>query len=143
MPEEIIYSNNNVQVTNSRVIADGITYPIRNINSVGVKKVRHAAPVSCIFIGFSIPCLLIGASKLLKSYNDAVFRMLGYFEAGLWNLLAFAVLASIAGGLLLLWNYRIAISNASGVSYILKSKNKESLEDIVAHINEAIIKSSQ
>jgi hypothetical protein len=128
--EDIIYSDNAVAVTSTRVVSGGTTYALRNITSV---KIAFSSPD---FIG-PVCLILFGAFILFLTLIP-------------WSPQNYQpVLGAIFGGGLIglgiIWmcnlrpKYHVDISSASGEIHALTSKNKAYIQRIVQSVNEAIV----
>ena len=130
MSEDIIYSDNNVSISTSRIVIGATTYALRNITSV---KMSFTPAKS----GCAIALIVLGAIVLLASLgggNGAGSAVMG--------LLVGAVIAG--GGVLWMRSnkteYNVMIASSSGEAKALSSTNKSQIETIVGAINDAIIK---
>jgi hypothetical protein len=128
--EEIIYSDNMIAVTSTRVVIGGTTYALRNITSV---KMAFSSPD---FIG-PVCVLLFGAFILFLTIIP-------------WSPQNYQpVLGAIFGGgviaLGIMWmsklkpKYHVDISSAAGEIHALTSRDKAYIQRIVQSVNEAIV----
>ena len=129
--EDIIYSDNAVAVTSTRVVIGGTTYALRNITSV---KMAFSSPD---FIG-PVCLLLFGAFILFLTIIP-------------WSPQNYQpILGVISGGgvigLGIMWmcklkpKYHVDISSAAGEIHALTSQNKAYIERLVSSVNQAIVK---
>jgi len=129
--EEIVYSDNVVEVTTSRITVCGTTYALRNITSV---KMAATPPR----IGGAILLLIVGIFILLAIFvrlNEDDKAPIGvYVMAG----------AMISGAILWLFSakthFHIGLLTSSGEIQVVTSKDGPYIERVVRSINEAIAK---
>jgi len=129
--EEIIYADNAVAVTSTRVVIGGTTYALRNITSV---KMAFSSPD---FIG-PVCLLLFGAFILFltlipwspQNYKPVLGAVLGGGIIGL----AILLMCSLKP------RYHVGIASAAGEIHALTSKDQAYVERIVLSVNEAIVK---
>jgi hypothetical protein len=127
MSEEVIYSDNTVSVSTSRIVIGGTTYALRNITSV--KMTFAPAKTGC-----AIALIVLGALIFVVGLAQGGQTVIGSLLGG-----------AIIGGLGFLWfrscktDYFVAIASSSGEVRALTSKDKSYVEKIVAAINDAII----
>lgn len=117
--EKVFHNDANVVVTQSRFIASGRTYTMRNISSVSVYTVERNKKLP-------IALLVIGCAMTLT--KDEV-QILGVAIA----LVALIWLLSMKN------NYAVRISTNAGESNSLTSADKAYVQQIVNAVNEAII----
>jgi hypothetical protein len=128
MSEQIIYSDNTVSVSTSRIVISGTTYALRNISSV--KMTFAPAKTGC-----AIALIVFGALILI-----------GSLAQGGQSIVAGLIGGAVIGGLGFLWlrsckaDYFVTIASSSGEVRALTSKDKSYVEKIVAAINDAIIR---
>lgn len=129
MEEEIVYSDNNVSITTSRIAIFGTTYALRNITSV--KMTMTPAKQGC-----AIVLLIFGAFSLLGAFGAFGSDV----TSGVIALLFSAAVIAVA----VMWlrkckpDYNVSIASASGEAHALTSKDRNYVEQIVGHINEVI-----
>ena len=117
--DKTFFQDNDVLITQSRIVIFGKTYAMRNISSVSITQ------ESKLFLKISSIIMLIFALSgfFLKEY------LIGIIALGI--------------AVIMLLNskdeYIVVISSNSGDNNALKSKNRDYIESIIAAINEAII----
>ena len=117
--DKIFFQDNDVLITQSRIVIFGKTYAMRNISSVSITQ------ESKLFLKISSTIIL-------------VFALSGFFlEEYLIGIIALGI------AVIMLLNskdeYIVVISSNSGDNNALKSKNRDYIESIIEAINEAII----
>lgn len=117
--DKIFFQDNDVLITQSRIVIFGKTYAMRNISSVSITQ------ESKLFLKISSTIML-------------VFALSGFFlKEYLIGLIALGI------AVIMLLNskdeYIVVISSNSGDNNALKSKNRDYIESIIEAINEAII----
>lgn len=128
MSEEVIYSDNTVSVSTSRIVISGTTYALRNITSV--KMTFAPAKTGC-----AVALIVLGALILVGGLAQGGQTIIGAVFGG-----------AIVGGLGFLWlrsckaDYFVTIASSSGEVRALTSKDKAYVEKIVGAINDAIIR---
>jgi hypothetical protein len=129
--EETVYAGGDVTVTTARVICDGTTYALRNITSVkmGITPANPNAPRLMVLLGGLL--LFCGLAEMFHSFGEGL--MLGLLGAGLF------------GGGFAVWNnatadYHLAIASSSGEVQAYTSTDRQKVEQIVAAVNEAIVR---
>jgi hypothetical protein len=129
MAEETVFSDNNVNITTTRIIISGTTYALRNITSV--KMATTPAKKGC-----AIVLLIVGILALLGSFGTFSSDPGSGFVA-----LLFAA-AILAGAIFWLRSckpeYHVAIASSSGEAHALTSKDRSYIEKVVGSINDAI-----
>lgn len=147
MSENIIYSDNNVNITNSRAVLQGTTYPLRNVTSVRLTK-HEKEPNS--FMGIFVFIALV----LFCLFGQAAFNTFdrhGFEFSALESLFSGTSLYVLGGGfscvvIVLVYfmandftpNYFIHISLISGQTEITCVKDIDYAQKIVTHLNNAI-----
>ena len=116
--EKIFYQDQNVTITQSRYIALGKTYAMRNISSVSIYRVERSTllPMTLFTIGL-IMCF------------DTDVRLAGII----------LVLGSFVWMATMRSSYSVRISTNSGETNSLTSKNKQYVQEIVSALNDAIV----
>lgn len=128
--EETIYSDSEVTVTTARVLCAGTTYAIGNITSVKMRDTPPNAIPTLVAIAIGI-CGLVTALARLEFNAGVVFL----FVVGI-ALIAFAVRHVHQ----LTPDYHLLISSSSGEVRAFTSKDRQQVEQIVAAVNEAIVR---
>ena len=130
--EEVIYTDNQVSISTSRIVLGATTYALRNITSVKMTFTPAKRGCAILLLIFGALTLLIG---LGKGSSDGVGAVLGGLVVG-----------GIIGGLGYLWmrsskdDYHVLIASSSGEAKALTSKDKAYIEKIVTAINDAIVR---
>jgi uncharacterized protein DUF6232 len=127
MSEEIIYTDNNVSVSTSRVIISGTTYALRNITSVKMTftPARQGCAIVLIILGVLFVLCLVGVK--------------GGAAPGL-------IIGAVLVGAGVLWlraakpDYHVAIASSAGERPAMTHKDKAYIEKVVDAINEAIVR---
>lgn len=136
MAEEIIYSDNNVQITTARVNILGTTYPLRNVTSV---RMTETPPST----GWA---MLVGIAGVLITWNVSIPILMMMFEMGRFNfsdlfvvLLGFGMVlggfgaATTAGS-----TFHVIMGTSSGEVQALQSHDQDYIARITSSINDAI-----
>jgi len=129
MSEEVIYTDQNVSVTTSRLIISETTYALRNITSVKttVEPAKRGCATILVIVG---PLILFGSIV-----NEGGANFIG-------GLMIFLILVG-AG---ILWFiasknvYYVSIASSSGEAKALASKDRSYIKKVVDAINEAIVR---
>jgi hypothetical protein len=133
--ENVIYSDNLIEITTARILIDGTTYALRNVTSV---KMTIKSPKNGLRIGLSIFSFILGISGCAAVRVGA--------EMGNWGVALTGVLLFLIG---LSFNresrrmpkkaeYNVVITSGSGESNALTSENRSYIKNIISRINEAI-----
>ena len=117
--EQQIFTDQNVLISTTRLIVNGVTYPLSNVSSVRLLRKRP---------NYLFPVLLV---------IGGVFLLVGGKDTIVWALVLLAV--GIALFFLLKSTYTMLIGSAGGEKSALTSKNSAYMENVVEHINNAII----
>lgn len=117
--EKVFHNDANVVVTQSRFIASGRTYTMRNISSVSVYTVERNKKLP-------IALLVIGCAMTLTKDEVQILGVAIALAALIW-------LLSMKN------NYAVRISTNAGESNSLTSADKAYVQQIVNAVNEAII----
>ncbi len=131
--EETIYSDSDVTVTTARVLCAGTTYELKNITSVKMGDTPPNAIATLVAIGLGL-CVLVTALARLEINAAFVFL----FVVGI-ALIALAVRHVRQ----LTPDYHLFISSSSGEVQAFTSKDQSQVEQIVAGVNEAIVRYRQ
>jgi hypothetical protein len=117
--EKVFHSDSNVTVTQSRFMASGRTYTMRNISSVTVFKVEKSKklPIALLIVGCLIA--LAGGSASVLGIAMAIAGIIWLF--------------------MIKNDYAVRISTNAGESNSLTSANRDYVQKIVNALNEAII----
>ncbi len=117
--EKIFYQDANVLVTQSRIVAFGKTYAMRNISSVGMSE------NSKLFLKIASTIML-------------VFALIILYLRDYWM-----GIAALGIAIIILFNarneYVMIISSNSGDNNALSSKNRDYIQSVIDAINEAIV----
>jgi hypothetical protein len=116
--EKTFYQNPDVSVTQSRFVASGKTYAMRNISSVSLYKKTKSRlfEIALIFIGLA---LVVGGSAWIAGVIMIAFAVLLFF--------------------LRKNEYTVRINSNSGEADGYISNNRQEVQEIVNAVNEAII----
>jgi hypothetical protein len=127
MSEEVIYSDNNVSVTTSRIMIRGTTYALRNITSVKmtITPARQGCAVALIVAG-----VICAATALGSKSGAAPALALGGLIAGVGILGFFSSKPE----------YHVTIASSSGEVRALSAKNEAYIKKVVDAVNEAIVR---
>ena len=128
--EETIYSDSDVKVTTSRVLCAGMAYELRNITAVKMGETHPNAIPTLVAIAIGL-CVLVTALARLE-FNAAVLFL---FVVGI-ALIALAVRHVHQ----LTPDYYLLISSSSDEVRAFTSKDRQQVEQIVAAVNEAIVR---
>jgi hypothetical protein len=128
--EETIYSDDDVTVTTSRVLCGRTTYELKNITSVKMGETHPNAIPTILAISIGL-CVLITALARLE-FNAAVVFL---FVVGI-ALIALAVRHVHQ----LTPDHHLIISSSSGEVQAFTSKDRTQVEQIMARVNEAIVR---
>jgi hypothetical protein len=128
--EEIFYSDWDVTVTTSRVLCGGTIFELGKITSVKMGDTPPNAIPTLVAIGLGI-CVLVTALARLE-FNAAVLFL---FVIGI-ALIAFAVRHVHQPTP----DYHLLISSSTGEVQAFTSKDRTQVEQIVAAMNEAIVR---
>jgi hypothetical protein len=133
--ENVIYSDNLIEITTARILIDGTTYALRNVTSV---KMTIKSPENGYRIGLTIFSLILGMPGFVVAKLGA--------EKGSWGVAFTGVILFLIG--LSFYRktrrmpkeaeYNVVITSGSGESNALTSVNRSYIKNIVSHINEAI-----
>jgi Family of unknown function (DUF6232) len=118
--EKIFYQDQNVIVTNSRVVASGKTYAMSNISSVTNFRIVKNSTIGIVII-------VVGGLSLFS---------------GEWQGWLFGIIVIILGAVIIRKKkdyFSVQISSNSGESKAIISKDKNYVQKIVDAVNEAII----
>lgn len=133
MADQVIYTDQLVTITTSRVIVRGTTYALRNITSVRalLTPANTGCAVALIILGVVIAfCGLTGA--LTNSGAGAVVT--GLLFAGA------IVVAGVLWMRSLKPTYHLLLASASGETSALSSQDPGYINHLVGCINEAIVR---
>ena len=121
MAEKEFYRNGNVIISDSRFIVGTTTYAMSGVTSVkrGERKPSRIAPVVTVLVGLAV--FLSGTGLTNKSVGILI------------------VLAGIAWYRSLKTEYLVFLNSSSGESQALSSTDKDYIEQVIYHLNEAII----
>ena len=128
--EETIYSDSDVTVTTSRDLCAGTTYELKNITAVKMGETPPNAIPTLVAIAIGL-CVLVTALARFE-LNAAVLFL---FVVGI-ALIAFAVRHVHQ----LTPDFHLLISSSSGDVQAFTSKDRQQVEQIVAAVNEAIVR---
>ena len=143
--ERIFFQQNNVLVSQSRLVIGDKTYVLRNISSVStasnywVKK--PSKTLYKVLIGFASALLLfqyqtISISKMLKTAHSSISYVIIFICIAL---IIFAIYKISKLKPEYFYNYYVRISSNSGTSDVLSSPDKQYIEKVVEALNQAII----
>ena len=132
-PENTIYKDNYVRVTNARAILGSTSYAIANITSVAIVKspVNYTVSIILGVIGLVIGSCggLWALGGLLAGENTLSSVLIG-------GAIGFVGILIVLGGVGLASNskptYVLKIRSASGEANVLSSKNQEYIQNIVS-----------
>ena len=143
MPERILLSRSDIQVTNARFIAGSNSYPLRGITAVRVASTRRVDSLDGILLFFGIgvmlfiSVLLVGAA-LAPSEEGFFTRLIG-FVCG----------AALCVGGLYMWGiykkwlrsltYVLCLSTASGEIHAMTSSDQLLVNEIAEAVNNALV----
>ncbi len=130
-PEELIFSDDNVSVTSSRLIIRGTTYAVRNITSVKMGAKEPSESCAVIFGFFGLVASVAAISKLFQDFWTGV----GFLAIA--GVIVFIAVREYRG---LKTKYFIIISTASGESNVLTAEDGSYIERIVNSVNEALVR---
>jgi hypothetical protein len=128
--ERVIYRDNLVAVTTTRVIVGGATYALRNVTSVAMTYTppQRALPLLMLIIGL----FFLALSWIFSEKQQT--PVFGYIFLGAWIAGAILWMAMIKT------QFHVNLSSASGEIHAITSKEKSYVECVVVSINEAIAK---
>ncbi len=128
MSEEVIYADNQVSISTSRIVIGSTTYALRNITSVKIGSTAAKRGCAIIMLVFVPIVLIVGISGGGDNFLPGL----------IW-----AVILGVGG---FFWlrackdDHHVLISSSSGEAKALTSKDKSYIEKIVAAINDAFIR---
>jgi hypothetical protein len=123
-PEQTLFQDQNVFISTTRLIVNGVTYPLSNVSSV---RLLRRGPNYIGAVIFTLLGLIFAASALGG----------GGAGAGTFGLIMLAV--GIGMFVLLKATYTMLIGSAGGEKAALTSKNGPYMQGVVEHINQAIV----
>ncbi|HAH9728812.1 TPA: QacE [Escherichia coli] len=121
MAEKEFYRNGNVIISDSRFIVGTTTYAMSGVTSVkrGERKPSRIAPVIFTLVGLIV----------LFSGTEWTHKGIGIF----------IILAGIAWFRSIKTEYLVFLNSSSGESQALSSTDKNYIDQVILHLNEAII----
>lgn len=117
--EKVFHRDSNVTVTQSRFIANGRTYAMRNISSVTISEIERSK---------KLPMAILIVGCLMAIFNENV-RILGVIVA----------VGSFVWMVMMKNDYAVRISTNAGETNSLTSRHKDYIQKVVNSLNDAII----
>jgi hypothetical protein len=139
MAEEIVYSDNNVQITTTRVAVLGTTYPLRNITSVRMTETPPSKGCAMLVgIVGAMLSLFLSIPILLMMFDVGTFDLSALFVAllGFGMALGGFGVALTAGS-----TFHVIMGTSSGEVQALQSQDRDYIARITSSINDAIAQS--
>lgn len=133
MAEELIYSDDRISISPSRIVVGTTTYTVRDLKSVAASSTTSSIGCAGLLIIVSLWMLGAGGMKLVQRADAETIALL---------LLGGAIIG--AGGVLWARNckdkFHVVIESGSGKANALTSKDKTYVEKIVTSVDEAIMR---
>lgn len=138
MAETIFYQDQNVVVSNSRLIVGNSTYPLSNITSVSSTRKEDSNVLPAVF---GLGAFAAGASGMGKLWQGIVDRNFDTFFAGLalFALCGALIFVTFRANKITGASYEVVIRTSGGDIPAYSSRDGNTVTLIIAALNEAIV----